>query len=460
MKINYKSDFSFVLDICDIVGKGAGVPSYDWQAECYTASPAAAFVASSRGGVLKGCRIDPGGAVVIVADNHHQPCGALKVRVTAWIPNDDFPDGSEALVQVCKTDIELVPTAAVLGAADDVAVLMPYIKGEPFTFDDFTAEQLSDLMKPVQAAAVDAAKTAAGQAATQAAADAVADTNAALATKVTAVPGKGLSANDYSDDDKAKLSALPTAADLESDIAAAEHAYFDKQWLSAGRIYYYAWDTPTSVSSIDRVNHPEAPYILNGIAHTYEEALYTYRLTAINYEGDLQALFENAVPLKTNFPSYFGRIANRDVYAMFNNCINLEVAHISPTYCSPAKANEWFNNCRKLRKIIGVIGNAYANYSYWINAFKDCYLLEELQLQLAGGTLSFADSKRLSYESIKYMFEHRIGTNTVTFHPDVYAKLTGDTTNEAAAALTEEEAAAWQALTQTAADNNITITTV
>lgn len=50
--------------------------------------------------------------------------------------------------------------------------------------------------------------------------------------------------------------------------------------------------------------------------------------------------------------------------------------------------------------------------------------------------------------------------STVTVHKDVYAKLTGDTTNEAAAALTEEELAQWMAITEAAAAKNISFATV
>ena len=57
------------------------------------------------------------------------------------------------------------------------------------------------------------------------------------------------------------------------------------------------------------------------------------------------------------------------------------------------------------------------------------------------------------------MVEHRTTSNTnnytITVHADVYAKLTGDTTNEAAAALTADELSQWQALLTKAAGKNI-----
>lgn len=49
---------------------------------------------------------------------------------------------------------------------------------------------------------------------------------------------------------------------------------------------------------------------------------------------------------------------------------------------------------------------------------------------------------------------------TITVHPSVYAKLTGDTTNEAAAALTPEELAQWQQVLTDAVAKNISFATV
>lgn len=46
------------------------------------------------------------------------------------------------------------------------------------------------------------------------------ETDAKLAGKVDKVAGKGLSTNDYTDEDKAKLSALPTKAELDSSLGA------------------------------------------------------------------------------------------------------------------------------------------------------------------------------------------------------------------------------------------------
>lgn len=70
-------------------------------------------------------------------------------------------------------------------------------------------------------------------------------------------------------------------------------------------------------------------------------------------------------------------------------------------------------------------------------------------------------SPLLTLDTMQYLVTYAQNTSpiTVTVHPDVYAKLTGDTTNAAAAALTSDELAQWTALVTTANSKNITFAT-
>lgn len=70
-------------------------------------------------------------------------------------------------------------------------------------------------------------------------------------------------------------------------------------------------------------------------------------------------------------------------------------------------------------------------------------------------------SPLLTFSTMQYLVTNAANTSsiTVTVHPDVYAKLTGDTTNAAAAALTAEELAQWTALVTTANSKNISFAT-
>ena len=70
-------------------------------------------------------------------------------------------------------------------------------------------------------------------------------------------------------------------------------------------------------------------------------------------------------------------------------------------------------------------------------------------------------SPLLTFSTMQYLVTNAANTSpiTVTVHPDVYAKLTGDTTNAAAAALTSDELAQWTALVTTANSKNISFAT-
>lgn len=76
-------------------------------------------------------------------------------------------------------------------------------------------------------------------------------------------------------------------------------------------------------------------------------------------------------------------------------------------------------------------------------------------------SISFKDSPLLSIDSITYLVTYRQDSTafTVTVHADVFAKLTGDTTNPAVAALTPAELAQWQQILTAATAKNISFTT-
>lgn len=123
-------------------------------------------------------------------------------------------------------------------------------------------------------------------------------------------------------------------------------------------------------------------------------------------------------------------------------------------------ATYMFNGCFSLHTIDGILLVECAS-SKTGHMFGGCYKLKNVKLKTLC-SLDFRDCKVLTLESIQYMVTNSTPSDaiTLTFHPDVYAKLTGDTTNEAAAALTEEELAQWVAITEAAAAKNISFATV
>lgn len=118
-----------------------------------------------------------------------------------------------------------------------------------------------------------------------------------------------------------------------------------------------------------------------------------------------------------------------------------------------------FRRCYNLREIIGpfkINANTLA-----LQSFLGCAALVDMKLHELATSISLSDSPLLSLSTMQYMVSNAANTSaiTVTVHPDVYAKLTGDTTNAAASALSADELAQWQALVATAAAKQITFAT-
>ena len=143
-RIYYKDDFDFFLTLLDCEGLDIGVPTFDWRARLYTSSRVNYVTVSSIGGVLTNCRIDDGRIHVFV-NSHHLTVGKLHVDFEALLPNEVYPDGSRRTVKPCISPIELTYDGAPCPSAIDIELMLPYIRGKAFTFDDFTPEQLDGL---------------------------------------------------------------------------------------------------------------------------------------------------------------------------------------------------------------------------------------------------------------------------------------------------------------------------
>ena len=160
---NYQSDFNFILKLYTVLKDKDGKevsrtelswPDYDWTAKFWTSSKPNAYTASCIGGVCTNCR-NSDGKVLIVVNDHHMGLGTLKVDFKAELPRELYPDGSERNVVPGDLDIELVRGAGDFPSDFEAELLLPYIKGDAFTYNDFTAEQIADLRRPATEAASD-----------------------------------------------------------------------------------------------------------------------------------------------------------------------------------------------------------------------------------------------------------------------------------------------------------------
>ena len=163
-RINYKSDFDFILRLltCAADGKNedVGWPDYDWTAIFYTSSKANSYTASCIGGVCANCFND-NGQIHVVFNSHRLGAGILQMEFKAELPDGIYPDTERRIVVPMPLDIELVRGCAPCPTAAEIEATLPYIKGdkgEPFTYDDLTEAQKTELQRPATEAAESVSK--------------------------------------------------------------------------------------------------------------------------------------------------------------------------------------------------------------------------------------------------------------------------------------------------------------
>lgn len=506
MKVNYKSDFDFIATITDCTGKDVGVPQCDWTIQLYTNPGLNMYVASHKDGVFANCLVDDEGRLHIVCDNHGLQAGSLRCRITMEVPNSDYPDGYKRVVNVVDTGIELIEGRFECECSVEANLILPYIKGDkgdPFTFEDFTPEQLAYLRSP----AVNAASRAhaAANAADGAADDAQAATAAAERLSETVIrdeekrvdaealrvlaeqsraeaemlraSAETARATEYT---QIKAGAETATSRVNQALSGLEQSFSGKQdtlqdsediivsdnKLSlterAKRYVFNAmWDVAWKVGNNvygkydpDNAPDPEHPYLGNGLWMTYEEAI---------------EVMINGVPLtiarayyqkraRTNLPYRTGWSGNIPTdYIFAYSTVEVVRMGSGSWWVNGTSSDTMFMYNGNLVRIINPI-ILHAGLSYTLNqTFAGCSKLEDFQLKGLHNNINLASCPKLNYATFYYMITNRANANTITITVanDVFAKLTGDTSNAAAAALTEAEAEQWQELVTLALSKNI-----
>lgn len=133
-KINYESDFSFILNLCDAHNKTFGYPDFDWEAVFYVSGSANTFVASCISGIPTNCK-DDDGKLRIIFDNAMIGTGQLKANITAEIPNENYPDKTQKVVVPAVFGIELVKEATTYVPNIEETVILPVVQDEDLSAD-------------------------------------------------------------------------------------------------------------------------------------------------------------------------------------------------------------------------------------------------------------------------------------------------------------------------------------
>lgn len=259
--------------------------------------------------------------------------------------------------------------------------------------------------------------------------------NIKVDNKVDKVTGKGLSTNDYTDEDKAKLTALPTSTQLTEKIDEAKLALFIDQWNAACG----------SSGKYNPANAPDAehPFYLNHIWLTYREAM-DVMTAGSRQSSTLMAAYANQ-EIRTHLPRVgFAQAASAE--STFINCVFLEAVEMPNLKLQ----GYVFFNCKRLRSV-NWQGVPIYDLNNTANAnFQGCSKLVELRGSLRSNFgFNIADSPLLSLASFQYMVDNAYNTApiTITVHPDVYAKIQDETNTE------------WHALLAAGAAKQITFAT-
>ena len=198
---------------------------------------------------------------------------------------------------------------------------------------------------------------------------------------------------------------------------------------------------------------PKHPFLLNELWLSYEEAIASY--SKWSNSNTLREKYWGA-KIRTNFPQPLRDGVNAES-AFYGSTI--EIANLSYISSNWVRINFTgiFRSCTRLREVITPLENPGQSSL----DFENCRSLEEVRIKnTLPKDLYLSACSKLSFDSVDYII--RNGTSkgfTVHVHKDVYAKLTGDTTNAAAAVLTEEELAQWQQLLVDAAEKQIIFAT-
>lgn len=196
---------------------------------------------------------------------------------------------------------------------------------------------------------------------------------------------------------------------------------------------------------------PAKPYLLNTLWLSYEEAVKIYAINGADagrYQPNISRRYSpyNGAPLVNSVRTLFKVCGYTTDYGMFFGATKLEVVNVNIS----GNLTWVFRGNSKLKTVLGTV-EIYAVKSgdtlIW-----DCALLEDVNLKGLRYNIRMLGCPKLSLATMQYLVDNASTAITaekpvvVTVHADVFAKLTGDTTNEAAAALTDDEKTAWAAV--------------
>lgn len=238
------------------------------------------------------------------------------------------------------------------------------------------------------------------------------------------------------------------------------------------RLFIDQWDAAWKVSGTvygkyDPENAPDAehPFMGNEIWMTYEEAILVMEYSSGFSAYQMISLLN--IPIKTLLPIPL---------AIYNTCVDIMsmdelrairfIDAMAKGYVQVISQQPWFiSNCPNLTKIEGTFNISNMDASSCARFLRGSVNIKEFRASGLNKHLNLVTNSKLSLATMQYLVDNASTAITaekpvvVTVHADVFAKLTGDTTNEAAAALTDDEKTAWAAVLTAATSKYISFAT-
>lgn len=237
------------------------------------------------------------------------------------------------------------------------------------------------------------------------------------------------------------------------------------------RLFIDQWDAAWNINGTvygkyDPENAPDAehPFMGNEIWMTYEEAILVMEYSSGFSAFQIISLFN--IPIKTLLPiqldyynTYVDIMTMRELRAIRFISVNKDNAQV-------ISQQPWFiSKCPNLTKIEGTFNISNMDGSSCYRFLRGSVNIKEFRASGLNKHLNLQTNSKLSLATMQYLVDNASTAITaekpvvVTVHADVFAKLTGDTTNEAAAALTDEEKTAWAAVLTAATSKYISFAT-
>lgn len=149
---NYKSDFVLRESFVDITGKAVPLPTdIDFTLRYWT-QHGSEYTASRQGGVYQNCAPEDGGTLLVFFKAHNLCEGELHHELHLQLDNEAFEGGVQNVFYPADLHILLWDKASSTDRLTS-SVLADYTRGNAFTYDDFTPEQIEQLQRPAQEAA-------------------------------------------------------------------------------------------------------------------------------------------------------------------------------------------------------------------------------------------------------------------------------------------------------------------